>query len=281
MSALAWLCGVGVVGGLALALSGVRHEIGLEPRAPRRLALAPDTPTRLAAAAVGAVALGLLTGWPVAVVAGAALGYFARELVSPPSVRHAPIERTEAVAAWTEQLRDTMGAGAGLQQAIVATAPLAPEPIRAPLLALAHRAGSEGLVTLLEQLADELADPTADLVLSALVLAASGEAQELGEVLSGLAESARDDAALRRHVDGTRARTRTSVRAVTAIALVTLVGLLLLGGSYLRPYGTALGQVVLACVFACYGAGVFLLQRMTAETAPERILARRATGARP
>ena len=83
-------------------------------------------------------------------------------------------------------------------------------------------------------------------------------------------------------MDATRARTRTAVRAVTAIALSTLIGLFLVGGSYLSPYGTPLGQVVLAGVLACYGAGVFLLQRMSADTPPERILARRATAeARP
>lgn len=39
--------------------------------------------------------------------------------------RRAFIRRTEAVAAWTERVRDTMAGAAGLEEAIVATAPVA------------------------------------------------------------------------------------------------------------------------------------------------------------
>ena len=42
------------------------------------------------------------------------------------------VARIEAVAGWTEMLRDTTSAAAGLEQAIAATAPLAPEAIRPP-----------------------------------------------------------------------------------------------------------------------------------------------------
>jgi hypothetical protein len=46
-------------------------------------------------------------------------------------------------------------------------------------------------------LSAELADPTADLVISALELAAERCARNLGELLGTLARSARDHAALR------------------------------------------------------------------------------------
>lgn len=274
MSTLAWCCGVGLVGAFALGLSGLRPGAVATSRRQQGLFLPrpADLTARLVAAAVGAAALGLLTGWPVAALGGAALGFFGRELVSPSTVRHAPIERTEAIAVWTEQLRDTMAAAAGLQQAIVATAPLAPEPIRTQIQELARRAGREPLTPLLLELADELADPTADLVVTALALAASGEAQDLGEVLSTIAASARDDATMRRYVDASRARTRTAVRTITAIALLTLVGLLVLGHGYLRPYSSAMGQVVLGLVLACYGVGVAVLHRMGRDRPPERIL---------
>lgn len=275
MTVLAWCCGVGLVTAAVLAASGLRPA---SPAARLRLARRPDRRlpadlvTRVALALLGGAVLGLATGWPVAALAGAAMGYFARALLSPRSTRNAPIDRTEAIAVWAEQLRDTMAAAAGLQQAIVATAPLAPELIRGPLQALANRAAREPLTPLLLRLADELADPTADLVVTALVLAASGEAQDLGEVLSTIAASARDDATMRRFVDASRARTRTAVRTITAIALVTVAGMLVVGHGYLHPYASAKGQVVLALVLACYAAGVGVLQRMAREQPPQRIL---------
>ena len=271
MSALIFLCGVGLVGGICLALSSARPT----PVAPVHRILSVPRPSvlgpRLGLALLGAILLGGLTGWPVAALAGGALGFFGRELLAPRAVRQAPIELTEAVAVWTEQLRDTMAGAAGLQQAIAATAPLAPEPIRSEVRALAVRAGQEALGDALGAFAEQVADPTADLVVSALSLAAEGEAQGLGEVLSALASSARDNATMRRFVDASRARNRTAVRAITAIALATLFGLLLLARGYLHPYGSGVGQVVLAAVLACYGGGVALLHRMGREHRPERL----------
>jgi tight adherence protein B len=275
MSALAWLCGVGLMGAVVLALSGLRSgprsPVSRGPRLATR-SLPADIAARLGLAAAGALVLGLATRWPVAALGGGVMGYFAKQLLAPKAARHVSIERTEAIAAWTEQLRDTMAAAAGLQQAIVATAPLAPGPIRAEVARAAKDALRRPLVAVLLRLAEELADPTADLVVTALVLAASGEAQDLGEVLSAIAASARDDAVMRRFVDASRARTRTAVRTITAVALLTLVGLLLVGHGYLRPYQSAGGQVVLGVVLGCYGAGVALLHRMGREKGPERIL---------
>ena len=49
------------------------------------------------------------------------------------------VARIEAVATWTEMLRDTLSAAAGLEQAILATAPLAPVAIRGEITELAAR----------------------------------------------------------------------------------------------------------------------------------------------
>lgn len=275
MTTVTWCCGVGLVAALVLACSGMRSQTATPPRSlrfGRPVARPADFTGRLLLAVAGATALGLVTKWPVAALGGAVMGYFAKELLSPKLVRQAPIERTEAIAVWTEQLRDTMAAAAGLQQAIVVTAPLAPEPIRTEVSRAATSAARQPLGPVLLRLADELADPTADLVVTALVLAAAGEAQDLGEVLSTIASSARDDATMRRYVDASRARNRTAVRSITVIALLTLTALLVFGHGYLHPYSSLAGQLILAVVFACYGLGVAMLHRMGREKPVERIL---------
>ena len=283
---LAWACGLAMAGAVLLGLQGLRRRpTGTARPATARPGSAEGIlPARWAgravAATVAGAALGLLTRWPVLMAAGGVAAFFGKELLSPRSARQASIERTEAVAAWAEQLRDTMAAAAGLQQAIVATAPLSPSLVRAAVGRAAAKASREPLVPVLLALADDLADPTADLVVTSLVLAASGDGQDLATVLSTVAAAARADAAMRRHVDASRARTRTAVRTITAIALITLVGLLLLGHGYLRPYSTSTGQLVLAVVLGLYGCGVALLHRMGRDKPTERFL-RPSRGIRP
>ena len=59
--------------------------------------------------------------------------------VSARSCPEAASKRTEAVASWTELIRDSLAASAGLAQAIVVTASSAPIPIRPQVGALATR----------------------------------------------------------------------------------------------------------------------------------------------
>lgn len=277
MTTLVWCCGFTLVTALALAVSGFKRSPATEVERthgrPRQWRRPHDFGSRIILAGAGGAALGITTGWPVAAVGGLALGFFGRELFTPRTDRHAGIERTEAIAVWTEQLRDTMAAAAGLQQAIMATAPLAPDPIRPEITRAAAKTARQPLAPVLMTLAEELADPTADLVITALVLAATGEAQDLGDVLSTIASSARDDATMRRYVDASRARTRTAVRTITVVALLTVVGLLLVGHDYLHPYSSAAGQLVLALVLICYGTGVAVLHHMGHPRSVGRILA--------
>src|SRR4029079_10456738 len=118
--------------------------------------------------------VGLVTRWPVGGILAAALAGGWHTLFGQRSSSGSEIARIEAVASWTEMLRDTMAAASGLEQAITTTAPIAPAPIRREVVDLAARLESRE-VTLeggLPALADALGDPTADLVVAALVSAA-------------------------------------------------------------------------------------------------------------
>src|SRR5207244_6778142 len=88
----------------------------------------------------------------------------------------------------------------------------------------------------LREFADALADPTGDLVVAALILAAERQRGSLAEVLRSLAQSARDQAAMRLRVEAGRARTRTSVRVISITTLAMAAGLIVLNRSYLAPY---------------------------------------------
>ena len=221
MTALTALLGAGAGLGLLLIFSGWRKaDSDHHHRMP---ALSQMNRDRLAikfASAVGAIVLvGAITGWPVAALL-AGIGAVTLPTVMGGSKHRArEVARTEAIAGWAEMLRDTLSAAAGLEQAIVATADVAPSPIRTEVRALASALGQERLVPALRTFASELADPTGDLVVAALVLAAGHEARKLSDLLGSLAGAARDQAAMQLRIDAGRARIRTSTNVVVGSTL--------------------------------------------------------------
>ena len=273
VSALAGLLGAGVGLGVVLAWAGWRGATF-----PRRLR-APIHPSaeratlRLGLAAGAAVVVGAVTGWPVGALLAGLAGWGLPGLLAGTKGRAEALARIEAVAGWAEMLRDTMAGAAGLEQAIVATATVAPLPIRAEVATLAARLEGERLAPALRGFADEVADPTMDLVVAALVLAAEHQASRLGELLGSLAQAARDQATMRLRVEAGRARSRTSVKVVVSVTAGLALGLAVLNRSYLSPYDTALGQLVLLLVGAMFAGAFVWLSHMTRPSAPERFLA--------
>lgn len=225
------------------------------------------------ALAVG-IAVGVATGWVVgAVLAGLACWALPCVLGRDPEHAHR-VARIEAIAAWTEMLRDTLSAASGLEQAILATAPLAPISIRGQVDGLARRLeNGERLAPSLRRLADELADPTGDLVIAALVKAAEQQARQLGELLGALAQTAREQVSMRMRVEAGRARTRTSMRVIVGTTLVFAVAVALLNRPYLSAYDSATGQAVLLGIGALFAAGFAWLARITRIAEPARLLA--------
>jgi tight adherence protein B len=223
--------------------------------------------------AVGAgVIMGAATGWPVGAVLAALAGWGAPVLLVGARRHQAAVGRIEAIAGWAEMLRDTMAGSAGLEQAIVATATLAPLPIRAEVATLAVRLEGERLGPALRAFADEVADPTCDLVVAALVLAAEHQAQRLGELLGSLAAAARDQATMRLRVEAGRARTRTSVSVIVGATGALVLGLALFNRGYLAPYDTATGQLVLVLVGGVFAVVFNWLARMTRPVQVDRFL---------
>jgi Flp pilus assembly protein TadB len=232
-----------------------------------------DRSVRAALAAVFGLGLLGLTGWPVTAVLGALLGASLPRLVAGRGEEKRAEMRVEAIATFAEQLRDTTAAGVGVTGAIAAVAPRAPGPIRGEVGALAGRLGAgEPPERALAAFASEVGDPMADLVAAALSIGTSEQSGRLGELLSALAASARDQVAMRLRVEVGRARTRATARAVTWISLVAVVGLLVFDRHFLAPYSTAIGEVMLALVGACFASSYVLLARIGRDRNPPRFL---------
>ncbi|MCF2531160.1 type II secretion system F family protein [Yinghuangia soli] len=225
-------------------------------------------------AVAAAITTGIVTHWPV----GALLAGFAvlllPQVLRPERSTRTRTERLEAIAAWTEALRDTLAAAAGIEQALRASA-ISPPPAVASEVAhlVARLEHGDRLADALRDFADELDDATGDLVAAALVMAAERQAGQLRQLLGALAEAARAQVAARLKIDAERARVRTSVRVVIAVTLSMAVGLVLLNRPYLEPFDSAGGQVALALVGSLFAAAFAWMARIARLRGNVRVLA--------
>lgn len=213
------------------------------------------------------------TGWPMAGLIGAGVVLTVPMLVAARRQRVKAIERTDALAGWAEMLRDTIAAHAGLNQAIAATARVAPAPIRLPVQTLAARAERLPLSRALALFAEEVHDPVADLIVSALVIANERQARNLTGLLAEIAASARAQSAMRLRVETGRARTYSSSQALVGITLGLVVVLLLFSPEFLHPYDSFAGQVVMAVVGGLFIGAMWGLVELGRPAQAPRLLA--------
>lgn len=271
---------VGALVGLGLfllVLFFVGREPGSDDTSPRTFSPRDidlrSTTVQLGLAVVTFIATLVVTGWVVLAVALALLVGFWKRIFGGVAEERRAIVRLEGLAGWTEALRDTIAGAVGLEQAIPATTINAAPVIRPALNLLVDRLRvREPLPNALMKFADDLDDSSADLIIAALILNARLRGPGLRDVLSALSESAREELDLRRRVEGARRSTRRSVQIVVGVTLFVSGGLVLLNQSYLAPYGSAFGQLILLMVVLLYAAGVFWLRRLAGVEVPERFL---------
>lgn len=232
---------------------------------------------RSVAAGLATVLVLGLTQWPVAALAAGGTAWGIPSALQAAGRHRREMAMVEAIAGWTEQLRDTIAGAAGLEQAIVATAPLAPNPIAPAVSSLAARLGYEPLGSSLRRFAAEVDHPLADFVVAALVVASEHQARDLVGLLGELATAARDDASMRTRVWVGRARTRSAVRIIAVVVVGFVLGLVVLNREYLEPYDDPVGQLVLAGVLATFAVAFVLLDRLGRLAGPERFVASRSS----
>jgi Flp pilus assembly protein TadB len=240
-----------------------------------------DLAVKIVASVVAAVVIMAVTGWPVAGL----LAFCA--CVGIPAVLNATKStidggKVEAIAGWTELLRDSLASSSGLLQAIVSTATISPKAIRLPIERMASRlANGMPVADAITKFGEELDDPSGDLVVCALLLAAGAKTQRLADLLGELAISMREEVAARMRIEASRASAKSSVRTVVIFSAVFFLALLLLAHSYLAPFGSPTGQLVLLFVGGCYVLGVWLMLKMDKLPVPVRLIGQDVNGDRP
>jgi Flp pilus assembly protein TadB len=223
-----------------------------------------------------AIVIGILvlvaTRWVVAGVGVGLLAYSWRSLSGAGSER-AAIARLEGLATWTESLRDTIAGAVGLEQAIPSSTRIAAPAIKEPLLKLVDRLHTRmPMPDALRLFASDLDDASADLIIAALIINSRLRGPGLRDLLGALSRSVREELDMRRKVSAERRSTRRSVQIVILVSVGMAIGLAFIDGSFLAPYSSPFGQLVLALIACLYGLGIGWLRRLARFESPQRML---------
>ena len=223
-------------------------------------------------ALVAGILVLVATGWIVAGIGVALLVYSWRSLGGAASERKT-MARLESLATWTESLRDTIAGAVGLEQAIPSSIRVADISIREPLTKLVDRLHTRvPMHVALRRFADDLDDPSADMIIAALIINARLRGPGLRALLGALAVSVREELDMRRKVNAGRRSTRRSVQIVVAVSVGMAIVLAVLDHAFLSPYDGIYGQFMLVIIGAIYAAGILWLRRLATFESPQRLL---------
>lgn len=268
-----------VVLGLLGMATGLRKSPVRPPAPAHRKLTMPGLSRRTRLLLAGGVIVGvvasLLSGWLLAIVVAPAVAAGLPVLLSSGGEAER-IRRLEAMEEWIRGLSGVLTSGVGLEQALIATLRSTPEAIKAEVGRLAARLRARWTTeTALRAFADDLDDATGDLIAANLILGARRRGPGLASVLDALAESVSADVRARRQVEADRAKPRTTARWVTIIT-ISVLAILAFTGSYVEPYKTPFGQLLLAALLGAYVAVLIWMRRMAAGKSLPRFIGAKA-----
>ena len=219
----------------------------------------------------------LLTTWLLVSVVTGLVVSAVPALKSKQRLRRDERGLADAIATWTEQLRDTLAGAHGLEQAIVATSVHAPLAISSAVSRLSAQIQYGKLSDGLRRFADDVDHPISDFVSAALITATEYQARDLAQLLGHLAQCARDEGRMRTRIWVGRARTRSSVRIITFVVIGFVCALVVFNREYLNVYSSFEGQIILSGIFILFGCSLIMLDQFSRIAAPQRFIRRRET----
>lgn len=273
MAMVGFLLAVGAASLGLLSVVRLSRGINALPSIPLRSSLDRNGTRQLGAALVAGLLALLVTRWALAGVAAAAIVFLWPRLFGGGRAGRRQLEKIEALASWTESLRDTATAAAGLEQAIPATVGAAHALLRAPVRDLAARLdGRVPLPEALARFADDVDDPAADMVVAALSLNARQRAGGLERILTSLAASSRTELEMRRKVEHERRALRRQAQRI-ALAVLGFIALqALFARGWVEPYSTPLGQLVLMVLTVIFIGSFARMRSLSNGEAESRFL---------
>lgn len=263
---VACVVAAGGIAGLVVLLRGG----SLIPERLTRRSRGPSTTSgaRLAAAVAAGIVAVAVSGWPIAAVGAALMVVMWPRIFGSSRAGKSEIDKLEAIATWTESLRDLTAGGAGLEQAIARSAATSTTMLRPDLEQLAAQLELRvPLERALEDLADAVDDAACDQIVATIRMNSRLRAAQLTGVLGKLSETLRDEVGMRLEAEAKRRNLRREAR-LTILAVLAFIGFqVVFVRDHLEPFRSPLGQIVLAVIAAIW-IGSFM--RMRALSEPER-----------
>lgn len=202
---------------------------------------------------LGVIAGGAVVLWPL--VAGGG------------KVERAALAKLDALAQWTESLRDLAQKGAGLESVIPKTVATASDVLAPQLRHLSFRLSVRvPLPEALSLFADEVDDSGADLVVAALALSARQRKGQLSRVLSALSSALRDELEQRTRVMRERNVVRREAAQVAGLSAVLVLGASLFQPPTISGSDSTAAQVL---PFVLAAAFFFVFSRVRKLAEPE------------
>jgi len=248
-------------------------DLGRDPREPRGGSADSWWKWRWAVAPIVGLVICWSTGWPVAGLCVAACIVVAAPMVVASGAGMRAIERAEAAGIWARRLVDVLAVGVPLEQAVAATVDVCPAAVRRPVGDLAARfAAGTPAEPALRAFADDVADAAVDLLAATLILGQRRRGPELAQALAAAVDLLVEDVTNRRMIEAAYARPRSKARAA-AVSTFALVVIASFNTTYLRPYATPIGQVVLGAMAAVLAGGLFRMHALSRPRPALRLLA--------
>jgi tight adherence protein B len=260
--------------GIVLVVAGLRgHTVFTRGTRARRSGMDSETRRRLALAVGAGCVAAVITRWPVAAIGTAVLIAAWPKIFGGGAAGQNEVERVEALAVWTESLRDTVAGNISLEQAIPATLDAAPPLMIRPLEQLvAMMRARVPLPEALTRFADDLDDASADLVAAALLLNAHLRGPGLEAALTELAGHARSELELRQRVEAGRKPLRRGSWIIVGVVLTFVAGLAVFARQFVEPYETLTGQFFLALAIGFFAGSFAWARKLSAYVKPARFL---------
>jgi tight adherence protein B len=251
-----------------------------DPLGRRARSLLGSTPLPVAVLAVAVgVAIALTTGLVVAAGAATAGVLLVPQVLAARARRAAALAKMRAAAEFVESIRGALGAGSGLESAILDAASRPPRGLAPELADFVEdaRTPEVSLEQALRRLADRAGEPAIDLLVGSLLAALRGAAGDMGRLFDRIAEQGRAFADGRAATQAERARVEFQTKVLSVLVILVALLSVLVSPDLTAVYGpTVAGQLLLAIPVVVFGFGWWWLIRLNQVEGLDRFQLRAA-----
>jgi tight adherence protein B len=204
---------------------------------------------------------------PALVVASLPKAYFAQKRAK----RVAEVQES-----WPDGLRDLLSSirsGASLPTAVEDLARSGPTPLQEAFQGYGVYARSLGVVTALEMVKEDLADPTSDRVIEVLILAYERGGNVVTQILEDLAEATTRDLWAMEQVRSENLEQKINARIVFVLPWLVLVVMTSRSGAFREFYSTPIGIAVAVAGGVLSLLGILIASKLGAIPSEPRVFA--------